>query len=162
MWYDSLKIGTERKVNGWYLTDSWLQLEQVTWEDKSGSKHKLIEMHLRNDRCARRARERSPAKQSKYPRNFGSHVTVRPSVRPHHKASDVKCHTLCLLWEPATWYCTSMFWSIDTHWPVSHDCIAVSGVDTSRWRVFLCYPLISYYFSANRRLNSRWISLQYR
>ena len=61
-----------------------------------------MEMHLRNDSGARRARERSPAKQSKYPRIFGSHVTVRPSVRPHHGASDVKCHTLCLLWEPAT------------------------------------------------------------
>ena len=97
MWYDSLKIGTERKVNGWYLTDSWLQLEQVTWEDKSGSKHKLMEMHLRNDSGTRRARERSSAKQSKYPRNFGSHVAVRPSVRPHHRASDVKCHTLSLM-----------------------------------------------------------------
>ena len=33
--------------------------------------------------------------------NFGGHVTVRPSVRPHHRVAS-KCEiSHCLVWEPA-------------------------------------------------------------
>ena len=49
-----------------------------------------------------------------YPRS----VTVHPLVRPHHRETNVKCHTFWLKWEPATWYCTCMLWSI-TRYPLT-------------------------------------------
>ena len=35
------------------------------------------------------------------------------NVHPHCRATNVKSHTFSLMWEPATWYCTSMSWSIE-------------------------------------------------
>ena len=40
--------------------------------------------------------------------------SVRPPVRPNHTVTNMKCHTFWLDWELATWYCTSMLWSIDS------------------------------------------------
>ena len=41
-----------------------------------------------------------------HPQNFGSHVTVRTPactpVRPHHRETNVTCHTFLLVWEPST------------------------------------------------------------
>ena len=39
-------------------------------------------------------------------------MTVRQSVLPHDRATNVKGHTFYLVWEPVTWYCTSILWSI--------------------------------------------------
>ena len=51
---------------------------------------------------ARRARERSPIAKKLWlpihPRNFGSHLIVLP----HYRETNVKCHTLQLVWETAT------------------------------------------------------------
>ena len=33
---------------------------------------------------------------------FGDHKTVRPSVRLHHRETNVKCQTFKLAWEPVT------------------------------------------------------------
>ena len=81
-------------------------------------------------------RERSPIAKKYWlpmsPRNFGSHVTVRPPTLPHHSETNVKCCTFLLGWEPVTWYCTFLLWSIltavkmryEVRWPISHDRIA--------------------------------------
>ena len=34
--------------------------------------------------------------------------------RPHHRHTNVQSHTFQLVWEPATWYCTFMLWSVDS------------------------------------------------
>ena len=40
--------------------------------------------------------------------------SVSPSTRPlTPQGNNVKSHTSSLVWEPATWYCTSVLWSID-------------------------------------------------
>ena len=40
--------------------------------------------------------------------------SVSPSTRPlTPQGNNVKSHTFSLVWEPATWYCTSVLWSID-------------------------------------------------
>ena len=58
-----------------------------------------------------------------------------------------------LVWEPATWYCTSMFWLIDIcQNSVSADqyrqTLSRAQVSTHWVRVFFCgYPLTSCYFS---------------
>ena len=40
--------------------------------------------------------------------------SVSPSTRPPTpQGNNVKSHTFSLVWEPATWYCTSVLWSID-------------------------------------------------
>ena len=61
-------------------------------------------------------------------------------------------------WEPATWYCTSMFWLIDSHQnSVSADkhrlTVSPAQVSTHWLRVlFWSYPLTSCYFSNDHRL----------
>ena len=38
--------------------------------------------------------------KSTHPRKFGNHVTDRPTVRPHHRHTNVYSHTFYLRWEP--------------------------------------------------------------
>ena len=99
---------------------------------------------------ARSARERSPIPkkmwQYTHPRNFGNHVTVRPtewpSICPHHRETNVKSHTFQLVWEPANWYCASIPWSIHScQNRVSadqyHMTVSRAQVSTNRVCVFL-------------------------
>ena len=79
----------------------------------------------------------------------------------HHRTTNVKFHTFKLVWEPVPWYCTSMLWQLSKHgigWPVSHDHIAGSGVNPSRWHFFWSYPLTNNFcqFLTDCWLNSRW------
>ena len=88
---------------------------------------------------------------------------VLPPVRPYLRATNVKSHTFLLLWEVATW-CTPMLWSIDS---CQNRVSAVQYYMIDRG--LRCRPIVvgcfflsylSYYFSNDRRLNSKWISLQ--
>ena len=51
-------------------------------------------------------RERSPvAKKIRlfiHSQNFSSHLTVSLPVRLYHRESNVNCHSLWIVWEPAT------------------------------------------------------------
>ena len=74
------------------------------------------------------------------PRNFGSHVTVRPPTRPHHSETNVKCCTFLLGWEPVTWYCTFLLWSIltavKTSYPLANITWPYRSAQLTRWHVF--------------------------
>ena len=76
------------------------------------------------------------------PRNFASHVTLHPPARPSARPSAPQgnqpdiAHTCC---GELTAVC------IGIHWSVSHDRIVGSVVDLSWLRVFLIFPLISYF-----------------
>ena len=99
-------------------------------------------------------------------RNF-SYVTI-PSTRPPTPQSN-QCEISHFL--PGVGGCNMKFhihvvanWQLSKHcmcWPTSHDRSAGSGIDSSRLRVFWSYPLTSCWFSTDRRLNSKWISLQW-
>ena len=110
-------------------------------------------------------RERSPvAKKIRlfiHSQNFSSHLTVRLPVCLYHRESNVNCHSLWLVWEPATWYCTYMLWWIDScqnrastdriywYWSVSHDYVVGLVVDPSWTGVF-------FKFSAEKVLILNW------
>ena len=49
---------------------------------------------------AKRACRAPWVNKSTHPRKFGNHVTDRPTVRPHHRFTNVYSHTFQLLWEP--------------------------------------------------------------
>ena len=81
-------------------------------------------------------------------------TVVSPSTRPPTpQGNNVKSHTFSLVWEPATWYCTSVLWSIDCcQNRVSTDqyqmTFSRAEVSTHRGYVFLwSYPLTSYEYS---------------
>ena len=80
--------------------------------------HQLFESSQLTIMAELHARGQSPiAKKiwlSIHVRKFGSHVIVRPTVRPHHRATNVEFHTFQLVWEPAAWYCTFMLSPIDS------------------------------------------------
>ena len=112
--------------------------------------------------------------------SFGSHVTVceyvhppRPSVRPHHRETNLKMshflgsvgacnlilHIHGQLTAVKTWYpLTSITWS---YCGVSCPPIEIACFLFCFVLFFsLSSPLTSLHFSSDRRLNSKWISLQ--
>ena len=100
-------------------------------------------------------------------RNFGSHVTVCPSIPPpvrlHHRETDVKSYTLYLVWLRATWDCTFMLWSINScqnrlsahqyHMTVSQAQVSTHQDCMFFWSYLL---ILSFYlFSIDHRLKSK-------
>ena len=100
-------------------------------------------------------------------RNFGSHVTVCPSIPPpvrlHHRETDVKSYTLYLVWLRATWDCTFMLWSINScqnrlsadqyHMTVSQAQVSTRQDCMFFWSYLL---ILSFYlFSIDHRLKSK-------
>ena len=90
--------------------------------------------------------------KSTHPRTFGYHVTVhrtneRPSVRPHHKHTNVQSHTFWQVWEHRKTDIVHILhinfvinWQLskqDIRWLVSPDRIAGSRVHPSRSSIFL-------------------------
>ena len=69
------------------------------------------------------------------------------------------------MWEPSSWYCTSMLRSIDScqnrvSTDQYHLTISLAQVSLPlTLRVFWRYPVISYKFSIDRKLKYKWISL---
>ena len=86
-----------------------------------------------------------------HPRNFGSHVTVRPSDRP-----DKPMRNLTF----SGWWVQVI--AVKTGYPRSNITWPYRGLSCrpSRLRVFWSYLLTSYEFSTDRRFDSKWISLQ--
>ena len=117
---------------------------------------------------ARRLRENCPiAKKIWLLSTQGMLVVKCPPVRTTEKPI-WKCHTFQLVWERTTWYCTSILRSIDScQNRVSVDqydmTISQAQVSTHQGYLFFffCYPLTSQYFSFDRSLNWKWISLQW-
>ena len=81
-------------------------------------------------------------RKSTHPRKFGNHVTDRPTVRPHHRHTNVYSHTfLVTLGAQDKADCTSMLSSIDScqnrvsadHYHLTESWAQVS---THRCRVF--------------------------
>ena len=76
---------------------------------------------------------------------------IWPSVRPNHRATIVIFNTFQQVWELATWYCTTVWWSIDSYLNrVSADRypMTLSRAQVSTHGSYVCvwsYPLISFY-----------------
>ena len=122
----------------------WLQTHR-------SRKHNQTTAGTATNRRAPRAYEQSPIAKKMWllshfhPMNFGSHVTVRPSVHPSFRTTGNQCESLHFL---ATVRACNLIlhihvvvnWQLSkqgVRWPVSHNYTAGSAVDPSVVHVFL-------------------------
>ena len=102
---------------------------------------------------ARSARERSPIAKIYLVTYLSEKFGSRETVRPHHRANNVKSHTFQLVWGPATFIASPSCDELTAVKTVSADQNQMTAswaqMSTHRGYVsffFLTYPLASYWF----------------